>query len=230
MMCTKELYRYQIEELSADRAVQFVPISGHSDMSSLASDVLEQAPAEFALCGLSMGGIVAMEVQRQAPQRVKGLALLDTNPLAELDVVKQKRIPQMASVDGGALLQVMRQQMMPNYFADSTNATELVELCASMAEQLGPDVFIRQSIALRDRPDQTASIQAVRVPSLVLCGEQDKLCPVERHRLIQSLIPEATLAIIPEAGHLPVLEQPTVCNQYLHAWLSACDEQIASQI
>ncbi|MGB0865604.1 MAG: alpha/beta fold hydrolase, partial [Granulosicoccaceae bacterium] len=227
MMCTAELFSHQVAHFSRERAVHCAPISEHQDMTSLAKAVLRDAPPEFAVAGLSMGGIVAMEVQRLAPERVKGVALLDTNPFAELDSVKQTRYPQIVKVREGGLLAVMRDEMKPNYLANTDSRDDILELCAHMALQLGRDVFIRQSIALRDRPDQAETIRAIRVPSLVLCGDQDRLCPPDRHRMMQKMIRGSTLAIVIDAGHLPVLEQPHETNRHLQAWLRACDERLA---
>lgn len=223
MMCTSALYKHQIKLFSAERVVHYAPIGGHSDVGNLAAEVLKFAPPEFALCGLSMGGIVAMEVIRQAPRRVSGVALLDTNPFAELDDVKQMRLPQVEKVRNGRLLEVMRDDMIPNYLAESDKNSEILALCSDMALQLGSDVFIQQSLALRDRCDQTETLSAVRVPTLILCGDQDKLCPPERHKKMHEMIPESNLVLVRNAGHLPVLEQPLETNQHLQQWLQSCD-------
>lgn len=223
MMCTAQLFSHQIARFSKDRVVQFSPLVGHDDVGYLAKDVLTHAPNEFALCGLSMGGIVAMEVVRQAPERVRGLALLDTNPLAELHSVKQRRIPQIKKVKAGGLLDVMRDEMKPNYLAEGESKAEILDLCLQMALDLGCDVFIRQSVALRDRVDQTDTLRAVNVPTLVLCGINDRLCPIETHQLMCELVPLATLSVVEGAGHLPVLEQPEFTNSMLAQWLQVCD-------
>jgi len=223
MMCTAQLFSNQIAYFSKERVVHFSPLVRHNDVSGLAADVLKHAPPEFALCGLSMGGIVAMEVIRQAPTRVRGLALLDTNPLAELDSVKRAREPQMDKVRAGGLLEVMRDEMKPNYLSDSDNKAEILDLCLQMALDLGDDVFINQSIALQNRIDQTATLRGVSVPALVLCGEDDRLCPVERHQMMCELIPNSVLQVVKGAGHLPVLEQADVVNGLMVSWLTQCD-------
>ncbi len=217
------MYRDQIATFSSDRAVQFSPLTEHDNVQNLAAEVLLHAPATFALCGLSMGGIVAMEVLRQAPTRVRGLALLDTNPFAELDAVKQTRLAQMENVKAGRLLDVMCEEMKPHYLAEGENKTDILNLCAQMALALGDDVFIRQSLALRDRPDQSDTLRVINVPTLILCGEQDRLCPPDRHRVMHDMVRSSTLVIVENAGHLPVLEQPLETNQHLQAWLHACD-------
>ena len=89
-----------------------------------------------------------------------------------------------------------------------------------MAEALGPQVFADQSAAIQHRPDQTETLRSVRVPSLVLCGREDRLCPVMRHELMHDLIPDAQLRVIPGAGHLPTLEQPDHTSRILNTWLT----------
>ena len=91
MMCDERLFGPQIAALSADREVRFAPISDHDTVQALAAEVLANAPPNFALAGLSMGGIVAMEVVAQAPDRVEKIALLDTNPRAELPAVELEK-------------------------------------------------------------------------------------------------------------------------------------------
>ncbi|SEU09354.1 alpha/beta fold hydrolase [Paracoccus homiensis] len=219
MMCDARLFAPQIAALSAHRAVMACPAGAHDSMQALAAEVLAHAPPRFALAGLSMGGILAMEVLRQAPGRIAGLALMDTNPLAELDEVKARRAPQIAAVRQGGLADVMRGQMIPNYLHAPDPDGPIAGLCLDMALNLGPQVFVNQSVALRDRPDQTQVLRDYQGPTLILCGESDRLCPVARHRLMQDLMPQAALQVVPDAGHLPVLEQPEHVTALLRRWL-----------
>lgn len=219
MMCDARLFSPQIAAFSGRRAVMCAPIGGHDSVQALAAEVLENAPARFALAGLSMGGIVAMEVLRQAPERVAGLALLDTNPLAEKPEVKAGRAPQMEAVRKGGLWTVMREEMKPNYLADGPGQGAFLDLCMEMAMDLGDQVFLNQSVALMNRPDQTETLRRFAGPSLVLCGREDALCPVHRHELMHSLLANSRLEIIENAGHLPVLEQPGQTTAALARWL-----------
>lgn len=219
MMCDARLFGPQIDALSADRPVQVADLGRHDTMPALAGAVLAGAPPRFALAGLSMGGIVAMEIVRQAPERVARLALMDTNPLAEDPVVQAGRGPQIARARAGGLAEVMREAMFPRYLAEGPHNAAILDLCAAMARDLGPEVFERQSLALRDRRDQQATLRAVQVPTLILCGRADALCPVSRHDLMHALIPGSTLRIIDHAGHLPVLEQPRETTAALVRWL-----------
>ncbi len=219
MMCDAQLFGPQINAFSGHRPVMTCPLAGHDSVGALAEEILSNAPPRFALAGLSMGGIVAMEVLRQAPDRVDRLALLDTNPLAELDEVKARRTPQIAAARDGQLRRVMREEMKPNYLADGANQGAILDLCMAMATALGSDVFVAQSMALRDRPDQTETLRAFNGPALVLCGREDVLCPVHRHDLMHALLPNSTLQIIEGAGHLPTLEQPEKTTAALKRWL-----------
>lgn len=101
MMCDARLFAPQMAALSGHLPIVTAPIGGRNTMAALAAEVLSYAPPRFALAGLSMGGILAMEILRQAPDRIAGLALMDTNPLAELDAVKARRAPQIAAVRRG---------------------------------------------------------------------------------------------------------------------------------
>ena len=219
MMCDERLFAPQISELSKQREVHFAQISGHETISELAADVLNNAPPVFALAGLSMGGIVAMEVLSQAADRVERLALLDTNPLAELSDVAKRRGPQIDAVKNGQLKEIIRDEMKPNYLFDGVKKTEILKLCMDMALDIGPDAFIRQSIALRDRVDQKNTLRKYKRPALVLCGRHDVLCPLERHELMHTLLENSKLEIIEDAGHLPTLEQPKITTTALASWL-----------
>ena len=220
MMCDARLYGPQIAAFSHERPIMVAPQVGCDTIAGLAGDILAAAPSKFALAGLSMGGIVAMEVFRQAPDRITRLALLDTNPKAEMPKVAQNREPQIEKVKQGHLRAVMRDEMKPNYLTDGPRMGQILDLCMAMAETLGPDVFIDQSRALQTRPDQQDTLKTVSMPTLVLCGEDDTLCPLERHELMRDLITGATLTVIKGAGHLPTLEQPDATNEALAKWLN----------
>lgn len=219
MMCDARLFGPQINALSGRYPIMTAPLGRQETIEKLATEVLQTAPPKFALAGLSMGGIVAMEMVRQAGDRVVGLALLDTNPLAEAEATKDRRAQQIAAALAGDMRRVMRDEMKPNYLADGPNQGAILDLCMAMATDLGPAVFVRQSKALRDRPDQTETLRRYAGQTLILCGRQDILCPVERHRLMQNLIPGSTMQIVEDAGHLPTLEQPQITTAALSRWL-----------
>lgn len=219
MMCDERLFTPQIDAFSGERDVSVFALSDHVTITDLAADILAKSPDRFALVGLSMGGIVAMEMMAQAAERIEKIALFDTNPLAEVDEVKQRRQPQLDAVKQGRLRDVMRDEMKPNYLSKGPRREAVLKTCMDMALDLGPEVFIRQSHALMDRVDQTKTLKNIDVPTLILCGRDDTLCPLSRHELMHQLVPHSTLDIIENAGHLPTLEQPETTNESLRKWL-----------
>ena len=219
MMCDDRIFAPQIEELVPKRSVHVADISKHDNISDLAADVLSHAPPKFCLVGHSMGGIVAMEICAQDPKRIEKLVLIDTNPLAELEEVKLKREPQISDALSGKLINVIRDEMKPNYLASSENQDIILNICLEMALSLGPKVFINQSRALQTRADQQSNIQSINIPVLIMCGSEDKLCTVERHEMMHNMISNSELKIINNAGHMPTLEQPSETTEVLKEWL-----------
>lgn len=220
MMCDARLFAPQIAAFSHNRPVMVFPLTGANTMSTLARTILAIAPPRFALAGLSMGGIVAMEMIRQAPGRIARLALLDTNALPDPPQQASLRQAQIPKALSGGLHDVMRDEMKPNYLADGPGRDQILDLCMEMAKDLGPQVFADQSHAIQHRPDQCETLTKVQVPTIVLCGEDDRLCPLTRHQLMHDLISGSRLAVIPGAGHLPTLEQPGLTNRALNEWLT----------
>ncbi|WP_086929996.1 alpha/beta fold hydrolase [Agarilytica rhodophyticola] len=219
MMCDGRLFTPQYVALSAQQPVTVAAITGRASIEALAENILANAPPTFALAGLSMGGIVAMEIIRQAPGRVSRLALMDTNHLPdppERIAIRERQIQQARQ---GHLKTIMREEMKPNYLAEGENRDHILDLCMSMAESLGPKVFEQQSRALAKRPDQRETLRHIKVPTLILCGESDRLCNVEKHQIMHNLISHSELVVIPRAGHLPTLEQPELTNKALNRWL-----------
>lgn len=216
-MCDGRLWGPQIAALSGRRTIHLAEAASADSMEALAAAVLRDAPPRFALAGLSMGGILAMEVLRRAPERVERIALLDTNPLPEAEEVKAARRDRMARVEAGHLAAIVREEMKPLYLAEPR--PDILDLCYDMALRLGPEAFLRQSRALMDRPDQTATLRAWAGPALVLHGAEDRLVAPDRARLMAGLMPQARLDWIAGAGHLPTLEQPDATTAALARWL-----------
>ena len=221
MMCDARLFLPQILDLGRDVSIQIAPTTRGDSITAIAKFALEQAPPKFALAGLSMGGIIAMEMLALAPSRVTRLALMDTNCQAELPNVAAAREPQIVRVQAGRLEEVMRDEMKPDYLAPGPRRFEVLDVVMQMALEIGPQTFIRQSRALQRRPDQQATLRRSKTPTLIMCGEYDSLCPIRRHEFMADLMPNAHLEIISGAGHLPTLEQPEAINDHLRDWLNA---------
>jgi pimeloyl-ACP methyl ester carboxylesterase len=189
-------------------------------VEQIASSILDMAPHRFALCGLSMGGIVALEITRRAPDRVKRLCLMDTNPMCETPERAAEREPQIIAARTGRLEQIMREEITLNYLTETLHKEHIFELLIDMGMSLGSEAFVRQSRALQKRRDQQSFLSKIKCPTLLLCGEQDQICLPKRHKFMAELIEGAKLTIIKNAGHLPTLEQPEATNEALRAWLA----------
>ena len=219
MMCDARIFSPQIARFSGERIITVAPVNGADTIELIASKILMLMPPKFVLLGLSLGGIVAMEIVRQAPKRVSNLVLMDTNHSAELLSVRLKREPQIKSVEEGKLLEVMRQEMKPNYMIQEEKSSKISDLCMRMALDLGEKVFIDQSRALASRADQTLTLSRINIPTLFLCGEHDRLCPIEKHQEMASLVTGSSIEIISNSGHLPTLENAKNVNGVLEKWL-----------
>ena len=227
MMCDERLFEAQVELLSAHaRDVQVGDITQFDSVHAIAADVLTHAPPRFCLAGLSMGGIIAFEIWRQASQRVVALVLMDTNARAEDDKRRAVRADQIRRVGSGGLRNIMQDEMKPRYLAEKSLVhRDLLDGVMQMALDLGPDVFIRQSRALGNRPDSLATLAKIDCPSLVLCGAEDTLCPVEYHEAMAERLPNAELVVVPDCGHLATLEAPEAVNQALISCLQRLRNQ-----
>jgi len=221
MMCDARVFAPQIAALSGHHAMMFAPLTNADNVREIATQVLAAAPMRFAAVGLAMGGIVAMEMARQAPDRITKLCLMDTNPLAETPVSAAAREPQIIGAKAGRLEEVMRVEMKPEFLAPGAGRRAVLDQVMEMALELGTSVFVRQSRAMQKRPDQQRTLRQLKIPTLVVCGEHDKLYPPKRHEFLAELIPDARLEVVADAGHLPVLERPRVVNEILLDWLSA---------
>ena len=219
MMCDERIFAHQIKELGTDTEVYIADISKYSSIQELASDVLENSPPKFFLVGHSMGGIVAMEMCSQEPDRIEKLVIMDSNPKPELEETKLKREPQIRNVISGNLAQVMKEEMKPNYLADSYKQKDILNTCMEMALTLGPEVFVRQSRALQDRDDQQSTLKDLNIPVLIMCGAEDKLCSLEKHELMHNIINDSKLEVVMGAGHMPTLEQPQKTTEVIKSWL-----------
>lgn len=220
MMCDARLFGPQIAELSAEFAVTVAPLSQGERVEEMASSLLDLLPGRFALAGQGLGGVVAMELLRRAPDRLSRIALMGTGPLAETPVAAAAREPLIVKARAGRLDEVMQSELRAEALAAGPDRAEVLALVMDMAEVLGPQVYVRQARALQRRRDQQAVLRKSRLPTMVLCGAEDGLVPVKRHSFMAELIPHARLEVIEVAGHFPSLEQPAATTAALRAWMA----------
>jgi pimeloyl-ACP methyl ester carboxylesterase len=201
-------------------AIQVPDLTQDETIAGMAARVLAEAPERFALCGLSMGGYVALEIMRQAPERVERLALLDTQARPDDAEARQRRLSLMALAEQGFFPDVTSRLLPLFIHTDRLKDESLVGTIADMARTVGKDAFLRQQRAIMGRIDSRPSLPAIACPTLVLCGRQDALTPAHLHEELAAAIADATLVILPHCGHLSPMEQPEAVTAQLRAWLA----------
>ena len=224
LMCDAAVWAPQVEAL-AGRVDCHVPDYGdRNSLGAMAEHVLATVPAgRFALAGHSMGGRVAFEVWRRAPERVERLALLDTSyhPLAPGEAGEAERRQRLA------LLEIARRQGMRTMAREwalgmvhpSRHGTPVFEAVLDMIERSTPDIFAAQIEALLDRPDATALLAMIDCPTLLLCGREDGWSPPSRHEFMRDRIAGARLVVVETCGHMSTMEQPAAVTAALQGWL-----------
>ena len=185
----------------------------------MAQALLQAHAGDLILCGASMGGIIAMEVARQAPARVKGLALLGTNARPETPDMAKLREAAIEFFKQGRVKEVLTVNLPMAFHQSRAKDETLTQTYLDFILAAGPDQLIRQNRAIMSRPDARLHLPQVTCPTLVMCGDADQLTPPEFSREIAALIPNAELVMIPRCGHMLTMERPEEVNAALLRWL-----------
>lgn len=216
--CTAALFGAQILRLCRVHPCLVADHGAGEDLTAVATAILARAPARFALCGLSMGGYVALEIMRRAPERVTRLALLDTTAGQDRPETTVARQANIALARSGRFDEVV-DKFWPRFVHPARlEDRALRSVYDRMAADTGADGFIRQTHAIMSRPDSRPGLARIGVPTLVLVGEQDVVTPVAEAKGMAEAIPGAELAVIPNCGHLSTLEMPESVTARLLGW------------
>jgi pimeloyl-ACP methyl ester carboxylesterase len=200
--------------------VSCVDFEDDARIDIMAARALNTVQGSLIPIGFSMGGLVALDMFRQAPDRIVAMGLIDTTSYA--DTRGPERLRQQDDVRQGQLERVVLEELKPNYLAAChAKDTDLLALLRDMAMAIGPDVFIAQSEALRTRADLTHLLSDIDVPVLLACGREDLLCSPELHERLTAIIKDASLTIVEDAGHILPLEQPAVLAGLLSHFLTS---------
>ncbi len=220
LLCDQALWQREIEALSDVAAPVVVDLTHDDTLPAMARRVLDDAPERFALAGLSMGGYLALEIMREAPQRVMRLARLDTS--ARSDTPERKAVRRglielaQKGMFKGITPRMLPQWPHPDHLADEA----LVATVTTMTARIGRDAYLRQMAAIMARPDGREALGRIDVPTLVLCGREDQATPLALHEEMAALIPDARLVVIERCGHLSTLEQPAAVSAAMRRWLA----------
>lgn len=220
LLCSPRLYAEQLPALWRFGPVSVASPRHDDSLAAIARRLLAAAPPQFALAGLSMGGYLAFEIMRQAGHRVTRLALLNTSARPDTGERAQRRRDQIAMTRDGQFAEVVdilyRSWVRPARRGDLA----LHQVICQMADETGPEAFIRQQTAIMNRPDSRAGLAAIGCPVLVVAGADDDVTVPDHAAEIADCVPQARLAVISDCGHLSTLEQPAAVTHALAGWLA----------
>ena len=225
LLCDETNWAAQCDALAAQADCRVPVYRALQSIEAMAEHVLRTAPpGRFALAGHSMGGRVALEVLRRAPDRVERLALLDTGfeGLAAGEAGEKERAGrlQLLSLARAEGMRAMGAQWARGMVHPAHIDTPAFETILTMIERNTPDMFAAQINALLTRPDASALLPRITCPTLLLCGRDDLWSPLARHEQMQRALPGARLEVIEDAGHMTTIEQPEAVSRALARWLA----------
>jgi pimeloyl-ACP methyl ester carboxylesterase len=229
LMCSARLYAEQIPPLWRFGPVMVADHRRDESMEAIARRILGEAPPRFALVGLSMGGYIAFTILRQAPERVRALALLDTSARADRKEQAVHRHELIAMAQEGRYADVFDAHFPHFVHRNRRLDPVLRETVRRMAEETGPEAYVRQQRAILGRTDARDFLGRIRCPTLVLVGDGDELTPPKLSEEIAAAIPGARLTTVPDCGHLSTLERPEAVNAALTDWMADCRDSSAAR-
>ena len=190
-------------------------------LPAMAAALLDEHPGELLLCGASMGGMLAFECVRQAPQRVRGLALLGTSARPDTPEIAALRANAFAMIDEGRYDEMIAMNVPFSFHADRLAERALTDAYVEMLRRAGPAQLVRQNVAVAARPDSRPLLPRIACPTLVVCGDADVVTPLEHSREIAAAVPGAELVVLERCGHMLTMERPGEVNAALARWLAA---------
>nr|WP_316643708.1 alpha/beta fold hydrolase [uncultured Roseateles sp.] len=223
--CDARVWEAQLQALDGLAVKVSDAHARHDSLAEAARALLDEQPGDLMLCGASLGGMLALELYAQAPQRVRGLALLGTS--ARPDTPERMAM----RVDGIRLMQealdgkpagfaTLLQANLPfSMHRDGLGDKPLVARFMAMLREAGPAGLMRQNRMAMTRRDHRATLTTVRCPTLVLCGDDDQVTPPVHAQELAAGIAGAELQLIPRCGHMLTMERPAAVNTALRDWL-----------
>ena len=221
LACDDELFGHQAAALAAQGCSIHIS-HAHTrwpTLPEMAAGLLAEQPGPHVLVGASMGGMVAMEMHRQAPQRVLGLGLLGTTARPDTPELITLRTQACTLFAAGRAEELLRANVLFAFHPTRARSPDLVARYLAMTMRAGADQLIAQNRAVMARLDSRPHLPQVKCPALVVCGEADQLTTPEAAREMAALMPQSRLEIVPGAGHMLTMEQPEQVSALLVDWL-----------
>lgn len=220
LAANETMWQAQAAVLSARWATRITDVhSRYDSIPAMASALLAETPGPLVLCGASMGGMIAMEVARQAPERVQGLALLGTTARPETPDMRALREAAIVAFEQGRVRDIIEPNIGLAFHPEQASNKALAQAYLDFVLAAGADQLIAQNRAVIARPDARPHLANTRCPVLVLCGDSDQLTPPECSHEIAALAPDAQLHLLARCGHMLTMERPEEVNALLLAWL-----------
>ena len=220
LLCDGRLWQHQLATLADAANMTVGDHSTHDNLYEIAATLLTKAPPRFAVAGLSMGGYIAFELLRQAPERITHLALINTAARPDSPEKRQRRLDFMALATRGRFRGVSHALLPLLIHRDRLDDRELAGTVSAMARDSGVEAYLRESRAIVDRPDSVPMLSGIACPTVVIGGLQDQLTPPECQQEIADGIPGAELILLDRCGHLAPLEHPQAVNAALRKLLT----------
>jgi pimeloyl-ACP methyl ester carboxylesterase len=189
------------------------------NMGAIARRILAEAPPRFALAGHSMGGYIAFEIMRQAPQRVAKLALINTQARPDTAEISARRRGLIVRARDSGLHGILDEMFPLLVHPSRAGDAALRQILQDMGDDIGAGGFINNQTAIMARTDSRPTMAVIKCPTLVLTSDQDQLIPNSLSKEMAAGIPGARLVVTPDCGHCPQLEQPLATADALVEWL-----------
>lgn len=218
-LCDHNLFKYQTEGLKELVDCHVASNNSASNLKQVAKNILDNYSGSFSVMGLSYGGIVAFELLRQAPERINKLILMNTNykQPSEQTRINQQRFIGMAYL--GEFKEITSEILIDAMLhPKKAKNQELREIVLNMALEVRVDGFFNQVKAQLSRPDSTKDLQNIKSSTLIITGREDNICPLKLHEEMAEAIPNSTLKVVDDCGHLSTLEQPEKVNKIIIDW------------
>jgi pimeloyl-ACP methyl ester carboxylesterase len=218
LVCDAAVWRHPATHLADIANISVPPVTLGDSMVDMARIVLDAAPPTFALAGFSMGGYIALEMLRQAPQRITRLALLDTSSRADTPQKAEWRATAIARCERGEFPAVI-EGMLPVLLHPERQGGALPQFVRDMAARVGPQAFVCRHKAIGMRRDSRELLRSIDIPVRAICGREDGMSTIAEHEEIAALSPKGRFSLIEQCGHMTILEQPQAATALLRDWL-----------
>ena len=218
LICDDEIWAYPQKYLADIAKISILPMNEAVTMQSLAAAVLKNGPEEFAIAGFSMGGYVALEVLRQAPDRVTRIALLDTSSRVDSQEKIESRNIAISDCEEGRF-GCLLDRFVPKLLTPKNLEGPIGAKVRNMGERVGPKLFANRHRAMLTRIDARKVLKNTNIPVRAIVGRNDALTSVEEHEEIADLAPHGRLSLIEDCAHMPPFETPQATTALLRDWL-----------